>query len=170
MAEWEKTILPDEHHAALEAFVGSWTRSYRILQNPAANTEVQVTRKMTMGGRFLWEEETGEMVGREILGYGVHGFNRATGMYERVEWSNVDTGIRKWTGSLDEATGEYTYRGKFRDQILDRWIETKLVLRFASPDRLETVLYEASSTEDGTEPEAWRKTMEITDVREPSGS
>jgi hypothetical protein len=163
---WEKTIAPDEHHAALGAFVGTWTRSYRYLQNPSANEETRAVREMSLGGRFLWEEES-EALGQPTVGYTVIGYNKVAQQYERVQWHNVTTAITKWTGAFNDSNGELTFFGEFEDPVMEKRILTKLVTRLVGPDRIESALHEAWPVESDQEP-AWSKTVEIVEVREPS--
>jgi hypothetical protein len=165
MLQWQKSIQPNEYHAALEPFIGIWIRSYHYLLNPEADEDFRLDRKMIFGGRFLWEEESG-IDDRIVAGYAVEGYNKATGEYERVFWHDVGTGITKWKGSMDKQEGTFVYRGKFLEPVMKTWIETKLVSRMVSPDRVEKVFYEAKSPADGAEPESWRKTMEIVEVLE----
>lgn len=165
---WERTITPDEHHAALEALVGTWTKSYRYLQNPAANEQTRAVRKMYLGGRFLMEEES-DALGQRTLGYQVMGYNKVAQQYERVQWHDATTEIWKWTGVFNESNDELTFLGEFEDPVMEKRILTKLVTRLVGPDRIEKTLYEAWPVEDDQEP-AWSKTVEIVEVREPSDS
>jgi hypothetical protein len=162
---WEKTIRPDEHHAALEVFVGTWTKSYRYLQNPSANEKTRVVRRMSLGGRFLWEEES-DMPGQRTLGYQVIGYNKVAEQYERVQWHDQTTEIWKWTGSFNANKDELTFFGEFKDPVMGKRILTKLVTRIVGTGRIEKTLYEAWPVESDQEP-AWSQSIEIAEVREP---
>ena len=137
VAQWQKTIQPDEHHAALVSFTGTWTRSYHYLLNPEADEDTRLERKMILGGRFLWEEEYSS-VDQIIGGYAVEGYNKTTGEYERVFWHDLGTEISKWRGHWDTKGGDFTYRGRFLEPVMKVWLETKLVARVVSPDRIST--------------------------------
>lgn len=165
MRRYLAAIEPDEHHERLTRLAGEWSRRYRYLLNPEADSSATLTRSVIHDGRFLIEEERGEFQGSPAVGTAVLGFNRATDVYERVEWHDMTTGITFATGEASADGSELTFAWRFREPVLETWIRARLVWRFVGPDRIEQTLYEADDEADLEDPASWRRTMEIVDVR-----
>jgi hypothetical protein len=163
-ARYMNLIAPVEEHELFQRLAGEWTRTSRYLLNPDADGKTRLTRSVVYGGRFLLETEQGDGE-RSGGGTAVLGFNRVLEHYEHVSWHDMTTGIVFATGRLDPETGSLVFSWRFKEPVLDYWIQARLIWRFPDPDRIEQTFYEANGEADPDDPDSWRRTMEIVEQR-----
>lgn len=92
---------PGEPHRQLAKLAGEWTYTSKLTVPGQEPQESKGTAKMTMAldGRFLHEQNTGEMMGVPVTGSRVTGFNNATKKYESVWNWTMSTGFLILSGT-----------------------------------------------------------------------
>lgn len=109
MKEMEKVMMemgtPRAEHRNLQSRVGTWdghVKAWMMPGQPAEESTCTTTFTPMMDGRFLRSETRGNMLmGGHTMpfeGFGVYGFNNATGEYESTWCDNMGTMQMHFTG------------------------------------------------------------------------
>lgn len=99
-------IAPSEAHAEIAKLAGEWTANMKMFYAPEAppmETTFDSKMHMMLGGRYLVEEVSGDMMGEAFEGFMVLGHNNGTGETFSVWFDNFGTGITSAAGQRDEA-------------------------------------------------------------------
>lgn len=102
MELYKKAGVPGEEHKILEKMAGSWstvTKSWSAPDKAPIESLGVCVQELILGGRFLKQECSGDMMGTEFTGIGFTG-------YDNVEKKYVST----WMDSL--GTAIYVFEGK----------------------------------------------------------
>ena len=137
MKQWQEAMTPGEAHKVLEPFVGSWETESKTWMGgpdkPPAVSKGTAEVKWVLGGRFLQQEMTGEMMGMPMSGVGFSGYdnfkkkynsfwidNTATAMFTSEGTLSKDGKVLIYYGKMDEPmTGEKDKKVKFVDTIIN---------------------------------------------------
>jgi hypothetical protein len=120
MAAMMEAVSPDEHHAVLEQLVGSWNHAikfYAAPGAPAADLTATSVAEMSMGGRYLVTEFSGDFMGAPFEGREVMGYDKVKGKYFALWHDNMSTGPMISWGSWDPATKTMTMEGTGSDPM-----------------------------------------------------
>lgn len=134
---------PGPMHEHLKQMVGNWEGTVRFKMNPAADdwmeSEGTVRRELAMGGRFVIEHVTGEppegMGDEEFKGMSIVGYNDIDGHYESVWIENMANHMSMSTGSYDENSKTFTFKGKMLDPMTRQRVDTEMMLDASDPDK-----------------------------------
>ncbi len=84
MEVYNKLGTPGAPHKVLARMAGSWntkTKSWTEPNKPPVESSGTCEQKMLLGGRFLQQEFTGDMMGSMFTGIGVTGYDNHTKKY-----------------------------------------------------------------------------------------
>jgi hypothetical protein len=112
-------------------------------------------RKMILGGRFLYEDYEGHVLGKPYRGTSLTGYDQAKNAYTAVWVDSISTGIMATTGTGDSTGKAFTFNGAYRDPIAGRMRRTRATLRLINKDAY--VIEMSFIEDDGKE----FKTLEI---------
>ena len=118
MEAMKKAAAPDENHALLKPLEGTWNTSMKAWMAPGAEPVVTIgtgERKWILGGRFLSETFSGDMMGEKFEGFGVTGYDKARKMFVATWSDTMGTGIMSSEGSYDAASKTFTYAWQYKD-------------------------------------------------------
>jgi hypothetical protein len=106
MEVYAKLATPGEPHRVLASLAGSWdckTKFWPDPSSPPMESSGTCEQKMLLGGRFLQQEFTGEMMGSSFTGIGFTGYDNHTKKYVSTWMDSMGTGIMffEGTGSAD---------------------------------------------------------------------
>jgi len=102
MEVYKKEGEPGEPHKLLAGFEGSWTtrsRAWMAAGQPPMEGTGACEQKMILGGRYLQQEYTGEMMGENFRGINLVGYDNHTGKYVSTWIDSMSTGIYYFEGS-----------------------------------------------------------------------
>jgi hypothetical protein len=120
MEVYRKFGTPSTHHKVLESMAGSWITSIRAWMNPEEPpTESTGTaeHKLILGGRFLQEEMSGQMMGDPFNGIGFMGYDNHTGKYISTWMDSMSTSIMLFEGTASEDGKTITQTTRYDDPI-----------------------------------------------------
>jgi hypothetical protein len=103
--EMMKAMMPGPVHQDLAKLVGDYTTKTSFRPAPDAEPVVSTgTAHLTMilDGRFLAEDNTGEMMGRPVNGKRLLGYNNAAKSYEGVWMYTMATGMMRLKGTSND--------------------------------------------------------------------
>jgi hypothetical protein len=165
MQAWMAYMTPGDAHQSLAKHAGEWTHTVTWWMEPGApSQESTATSKseMIMGGRYLSESFTGNMMGMPFEGHGLTGYDNARKKFFSVWIDNMGTGLMTGWGDYDEATKSLTITGEFVDPVTGEDKPYRQVMKAVSDDHMIMEMYVPAT--DGTE----YKSMEIHSLRKTS--
>jgi hypothetical protein len=133
MEVWQKLATPGEPHKLLANRVGSWktkSRHWMEPDQPPMEFTGSCERKMILGGRFLQEEFSGEMMGAPFSGIGVMGYDNHRKKYVSSWVDTMGTGIYFFEGSASTDGKTLMLETRFDDPVKGsaKWqLVTKIV-------------------------------------------
>jgi hypothetical protein len=109
MEVYGKLATPGAPHKWLARMAGSWntkTRAWMEPDKPPMESTGTCEQKMILGGRFLQQEFTGDMMGSPFSGLGVIGYDNHTKKYVSTWMDTMGTAILffEGTASKDDKT------------------------------------------------------------------
>jgi DNA-binding transcriptional ArsR family regulator len=107
--------LPGNEHKRLEALVGDWRLDAEFRISPAAKwekTSGRASYKQILGGRFVTEEASINLMGNQFEWMGIYGYDLRALKYTAVWVDNGDTGIERAEGTMDDAGKTITLNGE----------------------------------------------------------
>ena len=162
MAKFAELTTPGEHHAKLDAFVGSWDITMSSWMMPGAPPQVSTgTSEIAwiLDGRYLQEhfQGTAHMPGMEpqpYSGFGLRGYDNAKGEYTGLWADNMSTAAAHFTGQYDDETKTLTSVSQF-DCPIQGPCSMRITTTVISPDEFLTTGYMTVEGQEET------KSMEI---------
>ena len=140
---------PGQAHKLLDGFVGTWDATTSIWMEgpdkPPAVSKGTTTFRWILGGRFLQEEATGEMMGQPYSGLGIIGYDNMNKKYTIVWVDNSSTATFTADGTADQGNKVFTFYGKMDEPITGEHGKTvKYVMRLAGKDNHVFEIYDLS--------------------------
>ena len=163
MEAMRKAAAPGEHHRFLASLAGDWTFDCQLWTEPGKppeKTSGESKKTMILGGRFLQEDATGQMMGSVFHGRGVTAYDNAAAEFINTWIDDMGTTMAVARGQRDGST--LTMHGEYLDPMSGQTMKTRYTTRVVDAD---THVFEYFMTMPG-EPEY--KSMEIEYTRKPS--
>jgi hypothetical protein len=120
MEEYKKLATPGEPHRLLSRLVGSWdtrTKSWEEPDQPPKESKGTAELKTILGGRFLQQEISGEMMGAPFNGIEITGYDNNTKKFVSVWLDSMGTGIMLLQGTASPDGKTITQMSHFDDPI-----------------------------------------------------
>jgi len=120
MEAWKKLATPGEPHKRLASRAGSWiakSRHWAEPDKPPMEFTGTSERKMILGGRFLREEFSGELMGSPFNGIGVMGYDNQSEKYVSTWVDSMGTGIYFFKGTASRDGKTISLESLFEDPI-----------------------------------------------------
>lgn len=163
MDTYSKLATPGEPHKQFASLAGSWTtktKSWMDPNKPPMESTGSCEQKMLLGGRFLQQECTGDMMGQSFTGIGLNGYDNHTKKYVSTWMDSLGTAIYYMEGTASADGKTVTQKGQYDDPI-----EGRMKLRSVTKivDNNSEIFEMYGTDRSGKE----RKMMEITYTRKP---
>ena len=158
MEVYKKLATPGAPHKVLAGMAGSWITKVKACMEPGkAPVESTGTceQNMILGGRFLQQEFTGEMMGSPFTGIGITGYDNHTRKFVSTWMDSMGTAILFFEGTASTDGKTITQECRYDDPI-------KGPMRWRSVTRIvddHTHVFEMYGTDKSGKEE---KMMEIT--------
>lgn len=125
MKAYEQLGKPDEHHKALEVFVGTWDVEFKTLMAGMEdfNSTGTATFESIMGGRFLRQDFKGDMMGSKFHGVGLTGYHKTLQRYEGVWFDDSNTAMAYFTGKKTD--NGWLYEGEETDPMAGQTLKVQ---------------------------------------------
>jgi hypothetical protein len=152
---------PGAPHKVLARMAGSWntkTKGWMEPDKPPMESAGTCEQKMLLGGRFLQQEYTGEMMGSPFTGIGITGYDNHTKKYVSTWMDSMGTSIFFFEGTASADGKTITQEARYDDPLKGpmKW---RSVTRIVDDNTLVFEMYGADRR--GKE----EKMMEITYTR-----
>lgn len=166
MEKYKELSLPGAAHKLLEKLAGSWitkTKAQMEPGKPPMETTGTCEQKMILGGRYLQQEYTGDMMGEKFHGINIIGYDNTTGKYNSVWIDSMSTGVYYFEGTASPDGKTITQESVFVDPIRGR-MSWRSVARILDDNTMQYVAY--MTPEGGKE----EKEMEMTVTRKEAAA
>lgn len=120
MDVYTKLGTPGAPHKMLASIAGSWNtkiKSWMEPDKPAMESTGTCEQKMLLGGRFLQQEFTGEMMGSTFTGIGVTGYDNHTKKYVSTWIDSMGTAILFFEGTAGADGKTITQESRYDDPV-----------------------------------------------------
>jgi hypothetical protein len=165
MARWVRIMTPGEQHAELAATAGQWDITSRYWMAPDGEpqtSQMRSTITSELGGRFILERVTGEVMGMPFEGLGLMGYDIQKGKWISIWTDNMNTAVTISEGeAIDDDTIELF--GEMYDPMEDKSAPFKIVLKEAGPDEQSMTMHSKVGGE-------WVRNMELQYTRSRRGA
>jgi hypothetical protein len=152
MKKWAEIATPGPQHKGLEGFVGEWEVASKWWMAPGAPPmESKGTSKVhsILGGRYVQEEHTGEMMGKPFNGIGITGYDNFKKKYVSFWIDDAGTGMYTSEGTADAAGKVFTFVGKMDDPMTGEKDKTvKFILTIVGADKRLFEMHEPAKGKD----------------------
>lgn len=160
-----KAATPGEAHKKLDGMVGTWSAKVTMWPAPGVPPQVSTgtsTAKWVMGGRFIEENFTGNMMGMPFTGRGYTGYDNIKKQYFGSWMDNMSTAMMMTTGTQD-SDNTWTFKGTMPDPMSGK--DTPLEEKVTVQDKDHHTFEMWTPAPDGR----MFKMMEITYTRKAAG-
>jgi len=161
MDVYKKLGTPGAPHKVLASLVGSWKTKVKSWCDPNTGPMESTgtsEQKMLLGGRFLEQEFSGEMMGSPFTGIGVTGYDNHTRKYVSTWIDSMGTAILVFEGTVSADGRTITQESHYDDPIRGP-VKWRSVTRIIDNDTNTFEMY--ATYKEGKE----EKMMEITYTR-----
>lgn len=161
MEIYRKLGTPGAPHKLLAKMVGSWdtwTKSWMEPGKPPEESAGFCEQKMIIGGRFLQQECTGEMMGGTFNGIGFTGYDNHTEKFVSTWMDSMGTGIYFFEGPASADGKSFTQKSHYDDPVKGPMV-WRSVCKLVDNN---TIIFEMYGTVQGGREE---KMMEMTYTR-----
>lgn len=113
MEIYKKIGIPGVQHKLLDRMAGKWetvTKSWSSPDTPPDVSYGVCEQKMILGGRFLQQECSGEMMGDAFTGIGFTGYDNHTGKFVSTWMDSMGTAIYVFEGKPDAGGRGFTQK------------------------------------------------------------
>ena len=153
---------PGAPHKLLSRMEGNWkimNRSWEEPGKPPVETAGASRNKMIFGGRYLQQEETGEMMGTAFNGLGISGYDNNSKKFFSAWIDTLSTAIHLFQGTASADGKMISMENRFNDPVRGP-MTYRMELRFVDDD---TYTFEMHGMDKNGKEE---KMMESTYTRE----
>ena len=159
MKKMMEAAAPGPMHKKLEAFVGKWDVKMSVQMDPSKPPVVSngsAEFKWALGGRFVMQECTAEIMGMTMNGIGYNGYDNLRKKYSMFWIDDMGTVMSTGDGNFDQSGKTLTLFSKMDEPITGEFDKTvKYVTRWVDDNKFIFEIH------DLTLPESKTKTMEM---------
>ena len=120
MEVYKKLAIPGAPHKALASMAGIWDAKSKYSMEPdqpAVESTGTCVQKMILGGRYLQQEHTGEMMGSPFNGINLIGYDNHTKKYVSTWIDSMSTGIYYFEGTASADGKVITQECQYDDPV-----------------------------------------------------
>jgi len=164
MKKWQEAMTPGAPHKALAAMEGKWNAEVKDWMGgsdaPPTVSKGTAVNTMVLGGRYLKEDFTSEMMNQPFQGTGYTGYDNMNKKYVGSWMDNMSTSMMMMEGTMNEKGDVLTMTGKMDDPGTGQHGKPyKSVMTVVSPEKHMYEMFDLSL------PEGKQKVMEIVYTR-----
>lgn len=166
MAAYMAAGAVGEHHGHLEAFVGTWDATstfWNAPDEPPMEANGVMVNEMTLGGRFLKQSYTSEIMGQDFEGHSLWGYSNNDECYKSIWIDNMTTDLTFSTGYCSEDHKTFTMMGSQTNPMFGNREQYEDVCKIDDDNHHSFIRY--MILEDGSKV----KSMEIVYTRRAEG-
>jgi hypothetical protein len=120
MEVYQKLGTPGDAHKMLASMAGTWatkSKAWMDPDKPPMESEGSCEQKMLLGGRYLQQEFSGDMMGSPFSGIGIMGYDNHTREYVSTWIDSMSTGIYFFEGTASPDGKTITQENCYDDPV-----------------------------------------------------
>lgn len=144
MEAWAKYATPGPNHKLLEPTVGSWTVAVTFWPAPGAPAQTSTATSenaWVLGGRWVEQKVTGEMMGQPFQGIGYTGYDSYKGQFVGTWMDTMGTMVMVSTGQADASGKVLTFTSTMDDVVTRKAVTVREVTRVVDANHLVFEMY-----------------------------
>ena len=144
MDAWMKYAVPGEPHKKLASSVGTWDVAVTTWMAPGAPpTKATATSEVrsVLGGRYLEERFSGNMMGQPFEGIGYTGYDNYKKQYVATWMDSMSTAIMVMTGTPGASANTITFTGTMDDVMTGKPTQHRSVFTHTDADHHTHEMY-----------------------------
>lgn len=121
MEVYQKLATPGDPHKSLAKMAGSWDtncKSWMEPDKPPMESTGTCEQKMILGGRYLQQEYSGDMMGSPFTGMGIVGYDNHTKKFVSTWIDSMSTGIYFFEGTAGKDGKTITQESRYDDPVM----------------------------------------------------
>lgn len=144
MQAYTRAAQPGQNHKLLEPIVGEWDAiaQFSMPGGEEITSKGKAVSEMVLGGRFVRQTYSGEMMGQPFKGISYTGFDTVNEKYQGIWMDEMSTGIFVSEGEASEDGRTFTFTGEGPDPLSGRNKPFKHVIVVDSNDKHFFDMYE----------------------------
>jgi len=145
-AMMEKMAAPGPMHERFRKMEGNWDAAVKWTMGPSQpmqESKSSAVIKTLMGGRYMEEDDTGEMMGKPFSGMSITGYDNVLKKYVGSWIDNAGTGIMTTTGVLNKAGNAINWTGQSSDPTTGRMARYRMVTSWPDDDHMTYEMFSA---------------------------
>ncbi len=130
MKKWQSVATPGENHKFMAGKAGNWNAKVTSWAKPGAEPEKTTAvakSEMILGGRYLYTEHSGTMMGMPFEGRTISCYDNYKKQFETLWIDNMGTGFYLTQGNLEEGGKILKETGLWDDFMTGKKMEFKSV-------------------------------------------
>lgn len=131
MAAMMAAAQPGPQHEALKPLIGSWKTTNKVWMDPSQppmESTGTAERKAVLGGRFIQEDYSGNMMNMPFTGTGYTGYDNMAKKYVCSWMDSMSTGIMTMSGQADASGKVFTYMSDQPDPMSGMKLKSVLTI------------------------------------------
>lgn len=157
MQVWMEYMTPGWAHEMLAKSEGEWTADISMWMAPGTEPTKSIgesVNKMILGGRYLQSTYKSNIMGMEMNGFAIEGYDNALGKFVNIWIDNMGTGIMYMEGIYDKETKTVNYEGEMVNPTMKGKMKVRETYQFVDENTSKMEMFAVT-------PEGDFKTMEI---------
>jgi len=137
MKLWAEYSTPGKYHKYLEYFTGKWELTTKMWMKPGVEPSVEKNEcegKMILGGRFLFFDLKGTMMGMPVEGLMITGYDNYLKKFNTFWIDTTSTGVFPISGELDSTEKIRTETGVWDDFMTGKKFKVRIVTSIIDKD------------------------------------
>ena len=138
MQAWIEAATPGAPHRLLEPFVGTWSATLEFWMEPGGEptrSTGTMTSQWILGGRFLEQRFTGDVMGEAFEGKGYWGYSNVERTYQGIWIDNMTTRIAYQAGYAEEDGQRFVMLGRELDPVTGAEVGVRDEVAIEGPDK-----------------------------------
>jgi hypothetical protein len=138
MEAWMKYAMPGPNHKLLEPFVGSWNATTTWWEAPGTPPSVSKGTSenvWVLGGRFVHQTVTAEMMGQPFSGIGYTGYDNFQKRFVGTWMDSMGTMVMISSGSADASGKVLTFTAEMDDVVSGKRMTLREVIRIVDNNK-----------------------------------
>ncbi|MBL0307847.1 MAG: DUF1579 domain-containing protein [Chitinophagaceae bacterium] len=145
MKAWQDFATPGPEHTWMNNHAGTWVcdsvAQWMDPAQPPTYSKATDVVTVAMNGLYQMSDFSSNMMGMEMKGHGMMGFDKMKKKFVLSWIDNLGSGIVRMEGSYDEATKTLNMSGKQSDPGLKKETDMRQVLTFHNDDSYTMAMY-----------------------------
>ncbi|MHB8055328.1 MAG: DUF1579 domain-containing protein [Candidatus Aminicenantales bacterium] len=139
-----KNMAVTENHGQLRFFVGDWEVKTTSWMMPGAEPQVSQNTAQThliLGGRFIWTDFKGTMMGQPFEGVQIVGFDNMQQKFVTFWIDGTSTSFFLLTGTFDAEANVFVDKADWPDPLTGGTAPVRAVTTILGPDEFKYEMY-----------------------------